>query len=265
MGRQLSNVFSINPFEDSGAQQCDESPRSHVSLKRLIRSEDLSVVFQPILRLATGRVFAYEALTRCSVAEYRNPALLFDRASEEGCVGRLGRSVRETAVPLCEGVPLFLNVHPRELEERWLVQPDDPLCFHDHTVYIEITESVPLTHFALCRSVLRELKQRTDARLVIDDLGAGYSNLLLIADLEPSIVKLDRGLVMNIDKEPRKHMLVRGIVNMCVNLGAQVVAEGIETKEELEALRDTGVHYVQGFVFARPGFPLPLADMIEHM
>ncbi len=259
-----ANTFSLNPFDDPHAPESTDGRRSMVSLKRTIRTEDLSVVFQPIMRLATGQVFAYEALTRCAVAEYRNPALLFDRASEEGCVGRLGRSVRETAIPLCEGVPVFLNVHPRELEERWLVRPDDPLCFHDQTVYIEVTEAVPLTHFALCKSVLRELRQRTDARLVVDDLGAGYSNLRLIADLEPAVVKLDRSLVMDVHKEPRKHMLIKGIVNMCVNLGAQVVAEGVELEEELTALRDTGVHYVQGYVFARPGYPLPLSELIEH-
>jgi EAL domain-containing protein (putative c-di-GMP-specific phosphodiesterase class I) len=220
-------------------------------------------VFQPIVRLSTGKVFAYEALTRCAVAAFKNPEVLFQRAVQDGCCGRLGRTVRETAVPLCEGVPVFLNVHPRELEEKWLVRPDDPVFMHDHTVYIEITEAVPLTHFALCRSVLSEVRQRADARLVIDDLGAGYSNVRLIADLEPAVVKLDRSLIMNIHKEPRKQMLVKGLVNMCVNLGAQVVAEGIELADELAALRDTGVHYGQGYLFARPAFPLPLSDDIE--
>jgi EAL domain-containing protein (putative c-di-GMP-specific phosphodiesterase class I) len=220
-------------------------------------------VFQPIVRLATGEVFAYEALTRCAVQAYRDPSVLFEKARQEGCCGRLGRTVREVAVPLCEGVPVFLNVHPRELEEKWLVRPDDPVFMHDAPVFIEITEAVPLTHFALCKSVLSEVRQRADARLVIDDLGAGFSNLRLIADLEPAVVKLDRSLIMDIHREPRKQMLVRGIVHMCVNMGAQVVAEGIELAEELEAIRDTGAHYGQGYHFARPGFPLPMAHKVE--
>lgn len=259
-----SNRFSLNPFDyaESTAYP-DAPPRPRSELSNLIRTEDLSVVFQPIMRLSTGKVFAYEALTRCTVPAFKNPEILFQRAVQDGCCGRLGRGVRETAVPLCEGVPVFLNVHPRELEEKWLVRPDDPVFMHDHTVYIEITEAVPLTHFQLCRSVLAEVRQRADARLVIDDLGAGYSNVRLIADLEPAVVKLDRSLIIDIHKFPRKQMLVKGLVNMCVNLGAQVVAEGIELADELAALRDTGVHYGQGYLFARPGFPLPLACDIE--
>jgi EAL domain-containing protein (putative c-di-GMP-specific phosphodiesterase class I) len=258
-----NNVFECNPF-DPGFDPLDTAgAQSTTALSNLIRRQDLSVVFQPIVRLATGKVFAYEALTRCSVPAFRNPEVLFERAVRDGCCGRLGRTVREVAIPLCEGVPIFVNVHPRELEEKWLVRPDDPVFMHDSTVYIEITEAVPLTHFQLCKHVLSEVRQRADARLVIDDLGAGFSNVRLIADLEPSVVKLDRSLIMNLDKEPRKQMLVRGLVNMCVNLGAQVVAEGIETAEELEALRDTGAHYGQGYYFARPAFPLPLAHLIE--
>lgn len=259
-----SNVFALNPFEP--IQQGSEAgpPRSMIAFGQLLRKQDLSVVFQPIVRLATGKVFAYEALTRCSVPEYKNPEALFNRAVMDGCCGRLGRTVREVAIPLCEWVPLFVNVHPRELEEKWLVQPDDPVFLHDSTVYIEITEAVPLTHFQLCKHVLSEVRRRADARLVIDDLGAGFSNVRLIADLEPSIVKLDRSLIMDLHKHPRKQLLVRGLVNMCVSLGAQVVAEGIELAEELQAVRDTGAHYGQGYLFARPAFPLPLREQIEE-
>ena len=69
-------------------------------------------------------------------------AKAFERAVSAGCVGRLGRMVRELAIPVSAGTPLFLNVHPQELQEAWLVRPDDPLYTHDHDVYLEITESV---------------------------------------------------------------------------------------------------------------------------
>ena len=158
----------------------------------MVDPNDLSVVYQPIVRLDTGKSYAYEALVRCQVAEFAYPPDLFKRAVASGCVGRLGRMIREIAVPLCNSVPLFLNVHPQELNESWLVRPDDPIFFHDHDVFLEITESVPLTHFELCISVLSELRARGDVRLVVDDLGAGYSNLKSIADLQPNVVKLDR-------------------------------------------------------------------------
>jgi len=117
----------------------------------IVAAEDLSVVFQPIIHMDDGRLFAYEALVRCAVPAYASPPDLFQRASESGSAGELGRIIREIAVPLSSGNPIFLNVHPDELMTGWLVRPDDPIFAHDHDVYLEITESVPLTHFELCR------------------------------------------------------------------------------------------------------------------
>jgi len=230
---------------------------SMLALDSMVQADDLSVVFQPIINLDTGQLFAYEALVRCSVAGFENPTRLFDRAVETHCSGRLGRMIREIAVPLCSGIPLFVNVHPSELNQSWLVQPNDPVFWHDSDIYVEITESVPFTHFDLCRSVLNEIRSRGGIHLVVDDLGAGYSNLKHIVDLEPRVVKLDRGLIAGIEKNKRQQQLVAGVVRLCVDLGAVVVAEGIETYDEYAASRDTGTHYGQGYLFARPGFPLP--------
>jgi EAL domain-containing protein (putative c-di-GMP-specific phosphodiesterase class I) len=222
----------------------------------LVTPEDLSTVFQPIVDLGNGELFAFETLVRCTVAGF-SPTALFERASAEKATGRLGRMIREIAVPLCCGVPIFVNLHPSELEEHWLVRPDDPICSHDHDIYLEITESAPLTHFDLCKSVLREVCDRTGAHLVIDDLGAGYSNLKLIADLEPKIVKLDRALVQDLHRKPRQQKLVAIVVQLCHELGAAVVAEGIETADEFHAVCDSGAEYGQGYLFARPSFPMP--------
>ncbi len=269
----MSNTFSSNPFahgdDEASPLPGERLPRRDTSvstagLEKLIKPEDLSVVFQPIVRLATNDVYAYEALVRCSVPEYKNPMHLFERAVRERCVGRLGRTIRSVAVPLCAGVPVFLNVHPVELSDRWLVRPDDPMYAHDEPIFLEITESVPLQHFALCRSVLREIRERGDARLVVDDLGAGFSNLKYIADLEPAVVKLDRELVAEIHKQPRVQRLVAWLVRLCEDLGAEVVAEGVETEDELSCVRDQGVQLVQGYFLARPGFPLPLADRVQR-
>jgi EAL domain-containing protein (putative c-di-GMP-specific phosphodiesterase class I) len=223
----------------------------------IVDAQDLSVVFQPIVRMDDGRLFAYEALVRCRVPEYASPPRLFQRASDVGATGELGRIIREIAVPLSTGKPVFLNVHPEELVTGWIVRPDDPIFSHDHDVYLEITESVPLTHFELCRSVLAEVRARGGVHLVVDDLGAGYSNLKRIADLEPKVVKLDRELIIDLHLSQRQCQLVAGVVKLCVDLGAVVVAEGIENSDEYSALLDTGVHYAQGFLFARPSYPMP--------
>jgi EAL domain-containing protein (putative c-di-GMP-specific phosphodiesterase class I) len=222
-----------------------------------VRPSDLSAVFQPIVTLATGAIFAYEALVRCGVPRFASPPKLFEHAGASRATGRLGRMIREIAVPLCGGLPLFVNLHPNELEEGWLVRPDDPIFSHDHDIYLEITESAPITHFHLCASVLREVCSRASAHLVVDDLGAGYSNLKIIADLEPKVVKLDRQLIQDLDKKPRQQKLVSFTVSLCNELGADVVAEGIETVGELKAVIDCGAQYGQGYLLARPGFPMP--------
>jgi len=230
---------------------------SHTALERLVSPDDLSVVFQPIVDMTDGGLFAHEALVRCAVPALKNPLVLFERALEVGCAGRLGRMIREIAVPLSAGRPLFLNVHPQELHEAWIVRPDDPIFGHDHVLYVEVTEAMPLKQHELCMNVLRELRSRCQVELVVDDLGAGYSNLKRILDLHPKIVKLDRELIINLDRNPRQQKLVSGIVRMCVDLDAMVVAEGIETDQEFIALQDIGVHYGQGYLFARPAYPMP--------
>jgi EAL domain-containing protein (putative c-di-GMP-specific phosphodiesterase class I) len=215
------------------------------------------VVFQPIVATDTGQVFACEALVRCSVPEFKNPEHLFREAVRAGCTGRLGRMIREVATGLCRDMPVFLNVHPMELQEPWLVRPDDPIYSHSSDVYLEITESVPFEHFDLCSDVLREIRWRAGVHLVVDDLGAGYSNLKRISDLEPRIVKLDRELIRNMEKNSRQQRLVTGVVRLCQDMGASVVAEGVETQDEFSAVCDTGVQYVQGYYLARPAFPIP--------
>lgn len=217
---------------------------------------ELKVVYQPIVDLEARRVFAYEALVRSSSPHFQGPPALFTEAIRSKYCGALGRAVRELTVENAPPYPLFINVHPNEFDEGWLVQPDDPIFHHEHGVFIEITESVPLSHFSLCHSVLAEVRNR-GVMLAVDDLGAGYSNLKYISDLSPQVVKLDRGLIVNMERGTRQHQLVKGLVRLCEDLGTKVVAEGIETAAEAHAVMDTGAHYGQGFFFAKPTFPPP--------
>ncbi len=222
-----------------------------------LSAKDIDIVFQPIVSVLTRRVFAYEALTRCRWPGLSNPEILFKRASEESCCGRLGRLVRAASMQRAPSMPLFVNVHPDELSARWLVRPDDPVFFHDHDVYVEITESAAFTHYDVCVNVLKEIQSRAGIFLAVDDLGAGHSNLKRVLDLEPRIVKLDRALITGLDRSTRQQTLVRHVVRLCVELGADVVAEGIETADELSAVVDSGAHYAQGYLLGRPSYPPP--------
>jgi len=93
--------------------------------------------------------------------------------------------------------------------------------------------------------------------LVIDDLGSGFSNLKRISDLQPQVVKLDMELIAGLDQNRNQRRLVASIVRLCVDMGAVVVAEGIETKDELAAVIDSGAHFGQGYLLARPSHPIP--------
>jgi EAL domain-containing protein (putative c-di-GMP-specific phosphodiesterase class I) len=230
------------------------------AIRRVIDTKQVHVVFQPIVDLKTHKIFAYEALARTKAPEFGGPMELFAAAVAEGLTGELGRLLRVMSLEGCTTHPLFLNIHPAELNEKWVVQPDDPVFQHDKGVFLEITEAVPLTHFKLCQSMLAEVRGR-GVQLVVDDLGAGYSNLKYIADLHPRIVKLDRELITGLTKETRLFKLVTAIVRMCEDLDSKVVAEGIETKDELDAVTAAGAKYGQGYFLARPAYPPPFVNI----
>jgi EAL domain-containing protein (putative c-di-GMP-specific phosphodiesterase class I) len=235
-----------------------EPRRTTIAIRRVLDARDIKVVYQPLVDLKTKKVFAYEALVRSKSAEFDSPMSLFAAAVQHACTGELGRIIREMAIEGCPTHPLFLNIHPAELNDKFVVQPDDPIFQHSEDVYLEITEGVPLSHFRLCQSILSEVRGR-GVYLVVDDLGAGYSNLKYIADLQPRIVKLDRDLIAGLRTNTRLFKLVSAIVVLCRELDAMVVAEGIETAEELEAVCEAGARFGQGYLLARPAFPPPTA------
>ena len=106
----------------------------------VIAAGRLKVVFQPLVDLGTRKTFAQEALVRTDA--FPSPPALFEAAVEQGVTGKLGRAIRKLAIQGCPNLPLFLNVHPSELNEPYLVQPDDPIFLHSEDVYLEITEGV---------------------------------------------------------------------------------------------------------------------------
>jgi EAL domain-containing protein (putative c-di-GMP-specific phosphodiesterase class I) len=151
-----------------------------------------------------------------------------------------------------EGRPLFVNLHPQELHQRWLVQPTDPIYLHDAPVYLEITESAALLDLDVSLSVLHELRSRSGAQLVVDDFGAGYSDMERVLVLRPSVVKLDMSLTRDIDGSASQRQLVLDVIERCHALGARVVAEGIETSEELVTVQELGADFAQGYLLGRP-------------
>jgi EAL domain-containing protein (putative c-di-GMP-specific phosphodiesterase class I) len=224
------------------------------ALNDTLRERRFGMVFQPIVDLKRRRVVAYEALVRPQL--YPTPLALIADAVLHGKLGILGRTIREASIADCPDHPLFIKIHPDELLEHFLIQPDDPIFKHGEDVYLELIEAVPLQRLALCAHMLQEIQAR-GVHVVIDDLGSGYSNLRYVADLEPRVVKIDHELIMGLRVGTRRFTLVQGLVNLCNKLGARVVAACIETPEELAAAIEAGCHLGQGYALARPALPPP--------
>jgi EAL domain-containing protein (putative c-di-GMP-specific phosphodiesterase class I) len=123
-------------------------------------------------------------------------------------------------------------------------------------IVLELTERASLDEISDVRSRIANLR-RMGFRIAIDDLGAGYSGLGYFASLQPEVVKLDLGLVRDLDTQPTKRKLIHSIVMLCDELRILVVAEGVETAAERDALTSLGCDLLQGYLFARPGRGFP--------
>lgn len=250
----------VRPQDNERADTTRMERLGGIHVTELLEAGHIHCAFQPIVDLQTGDTFAFEVLLRSSHDVLNTPRLVLDTAHEQGKIGLVSRYVRQLAIERCSGHRLFFNVHPAEFDEEWLVQPDEPMCAHLDEVYLEIPESVPLTRYRFCPSILRELRSR-GIKLAIDDFGAGYANLKYITDFRPEIVKLDREVIVGLRSDSPEQVLVRSLVELCRAQGARVIVEGIETASELHAVRGAGVPYAQGFFLAVPG---PVARVANY-
>ena len=146
---------------------------------------------------------------------------------------------------------VFTNLGPEELDDPALYDPRGPLVPFAARIVLEITEQAPLDRVPDLSGRISRLRD-LGFRLAVDDLGAGYSGHVSLAVLEPEIVKLDMGLVRGIDRDPVRREVVRSTTRLCHRLGCLVVAEGIETPDERDAVLELGCDAMQGFLFAQP-------------
>ena len=166
----------------------------------------------------------------------------------------LGRGIRTQAAAALHVLPpdarLFLNLHPVDLNDATLYD-EGPLTRVASRIVLEITERASLDGIPSLSERLMALRSQ-GYQLAVDDLGAGYAGLSSMAHIEPEYVKLDMSLVRGIDGTPTKQKVVSSMAHLCDDLGMHVVAEGIETHAERDALRATGCELLQGYLFAKP-------------
>jgi EAL domain-containing protein (putative c-di-GMP-specific phosphodiesterase class I) len=151
---------------------------------------------------------------------------------------------------------LFVNLHPLDLNDEELYSPKAPLSKFASKVVLEITERAPLVDVGNLPDHLKALR-KMGYQIALDDLGAGYAGLTSLAQLQPEVVKLDMSLIRDVDKNVTKQRLVGSMTRLSEEMGMKVVVEGVETKEERDALLSLGCDLFQGYLFAKPGPPFP--------
>jgi EAL domain-containing protein (putative c-di-GMP-specific phosphodiesterase class I) len=236
-----------------GAMQVGDRAGLEAAFTRACSS--IWMAYQPIVDWNRRTVFGYEALVRSQEPAIPHPGALFDAAERLGRLAALGRLIRATtavtAVNAPPGTMVFVNLHPQDLLDDELYQPEAPLSGIASRVVLELTERASLDDVKDLRARVAQLR-KMGFRIAIDDLGAGYAGLTAFAQLEPEVVKLDMSLVRDVHNSATKQKLIQSMSTLCHDLGMQVVAEGVETVEERDVLAGLGADLLQGYLFARP-------------
>ncbi len=247
----------------SANQAALKKPSAHYPVKPVSMAPvDFTMAFQPIVDIQTRSVFAYEALLRGRQRQTAREMLgrmagehmyAFDQSCQIKAI--------EMAVQLGlaqTGASVSINFMPGAVERpenciRTTLEAATRVGMPIDQIIFELTEDERVVDRAHLQSIFREYR-RLGLRTAIDDFGAGYAGLTLLAEFQPDVVKIDRALIERIDRNDAARSIVGAMVQVCEGLNITVIAEGVERATESLVLADLGVRYMQGYLFARPAF-----------
>lgn len=252
-------------FTNDLKKAADERLQLETGLRRAIERDELFLMYQPQIHIASGRLVGVEALVRWQHPDHGlvPPLKFIPLAEKTGLIDHIGEWVadaacRQLASWLVQGrdVPrLSINVSPEQLRRLHVPNSIRRLLDHYHLsaerLTIELTESALMTDPDQAQKLLRDLKALGVA-LSIDDFGTGYSSLSYLRRYPLDELKIDRSFVDEVASNPDDRAIAQTIIAMAATLGLSVVAEGIETAGQLDALRQLGCHAGQGYLFAAP-------------
>jgi EAL domain-containing protein (putative c-di-GMP-specific phosphodiesterase class I) len=224
-------------------------------IRHVLDHQSFRVVYQPIVQLSDGRMVAAEALSRFAMEPARPPASWFADAWRVGLGPELELAALDAALAApaqtLDGCRIAVNLSPLTIAEADLLPR--LAAAGPSRVVIELTEHMAVDDYDAVRLAVAQLRE-VGVCLAVDDMGTGFASLCHIVKLAPDIIKLDRELVHDLDADPVRQSLVTALVTFAADVGSDIVAEGIETGSELEAVRALGIRYGQG-VFLRPPVP----------
>ena len=237
-------------------------------LRKIIDGELVVPFFQPIYLLKPFRLFGVEVLSRPDTQTMlANPELLFRAALQFGCYCDLEVVVWKKALAMManhlNGEKIFLNCNPYLLEGPVFLKIQS--MFDEHhisrkNVVLEITERSAISDFKTFYESLRRYRE-LGFQVAVDDVGGGYASLESIVEIKPNVVKIDGHIVSNLKKDAFKRSIIKFLVSFCKERHVLSIAEGIETKEDLEAVIDLGVDAGQGYYLCRPTPLINLSDL----
>jgi diguanylate cyclase (GGDEF)-like protein/PAS domain S-box-containing protein len=270
-----AKVLGKNRYEvfDRGMHaEAMERLQLETDLRRALDRGEFTLHYQPVVEVEAGRIVGFEALIRWNHPERGmvQPGAFIPVAEEMGLIHPLGRWVIEEACGAAKrwggdgaaggGLRVSLNLSAAQFSQADLVEHVERTIgecgIRPGVLHFEITESVILEHAGPAQDMLSRLRA-LGVVLCMDDFGTGYSSLGYLHRFPIDELKIDRSFVARMDTDARNAQLVQAIIALARNLGVKVVAEGVETAEQLAALRALGCEYAQGFLFSRA---LPEAD-----
>jgi EAL domain-containing protein (putative c-di-GMP-specific phosphodiesterase class I) len=223
---------------------------------------DFSMAFQPIVDLATLQPYAYEALIRGTRGQgaLEMLSMVTDEnryAFDQRCRVKAIEIAARAGI-LRTPARLSINFLPNAVYSpkaciQLTLKTARALDFPADRLIFEFTENEQMMDPAHVANIIASYRAMGFGT-ALDDFGAGHAGLNLLARFQPDTVKLDMELIRGIDSSLSRRMIVRGILGMCEGMGLRLIAEGVETEDELAALRELGIGYAQGYLFARPGF-----------
>jgi EAL domain-containing protein (putative c-di-GMP-specific phosphodiesterase class I) len=250
MERDVTDFPTSLTAPKKGCEGCTGSPELGFSF---------DYAYQPIVNLHDQSIFAHEALVRGPNGEGAMSVL--NQVTDQNRY-RFDQKCRTTAIAgaakLGMTERLSINFLPNAVyrPELCIRSTLEAAKQHDFPIERLIFETIESEHVCSnghLSNILREYRE-FGFMTAIDDFGAGYSGLTLLADFQPDLIKLDMHLIRDIHRDRARQAIVRGVVTMCTDLGIKLIAEGIEHIEERDFLADCGISLMQGYLFAKPAF-----------
>jgi EAL domain-containing protein (putative c-di-GMP-specific phosphodiesterase class I)/GGDEF domain-containing protein len=237
--------------------------------REILDQARFEIVYQPVVSLRSGGVLGWEALARGPRESYfRSPDVIFSFAEEAGLLYPVERVCRRLALEklgdLGPDQKLFLNIHPRIISDPNFVRGETmrligEMGLKPSNIVFEITERYCIKDFPNFNKTLEHYRSQ-GYMVAVDDVGSGFSSLQSIAEIRPDFIKIDMSLVRDINLNYVKRTLLETFITFAEKIGCAIIAEGIETGEELTTLVNIGTHYGQGYFLGRPSFPKAYLD-----